>query len=199
MTAARYLFRAELRRGGWRFVVVTSLLLGLVGGLALLAGAGARRTASAFDRLERATLTSTLLVNPEETAAAPPDQLRKLPGVEAVSAAHGLIVIPVGRTEPFADVAWLAGADDSWFRDVDRPVAREGRLPDQSRPDELFANPGAAEANGLRVGDTIDVVAVSPDEIRQEWTEAQFGEAVRAGKLGEGSAPSPRRHRCCDG
>ena len=185
MNAARYLFRAELRRGGWRFVVATSLLLGLMGGLAILAGAGARRTASAFERLESATLTSTVLVNPEDPAAAPPDQLRKLPGVEAVSAARGLIVIPVGRTEPFNDVAWLAGGDDSWFRDVDRPVAREGRLPDQSRPDELFANPGAAKANGLRVGDTIDVFAISPDEIRQDGTEAQFGEAVRAGKLGK--------------
>ena len=185
MSAARYLFRTELRRGGWRFVVATSVLLGLVGGLALLAVAGARRTASAFQRLERATLTSTLLVNPEDPAATPPDQLRKLPGVEAVSAAHGLIVIPVGRTEPFADVAWLAGGDDGWFRDVDRPVVREGRLPDQSRPDELFANPAAAKANGLRVGDTIDIFAISPDQISPDMTEAKFGEAVRSGKLGK--------------
>ncbi len=185
MNAARYLFRAELRRGGWRFVMAASVLLGLVGGLALLAGAGARRTASAFERLERATLTSTLLVNPEDPDAAPPERLRKLPGVEAVSAAHGLIVIPVGRREPFGDVAWLAGADSSWFRDVDRPVARKGRLPDQSRPDELFANPGAAKVTGLRVGDTIDVVAISPDEIRADMTEAQFGEAFGAGRLGK--------------
>ena len=195
MSAARYLFRAELRRGGWRFVIAASVLLGLVGGLALLAGAGARRTASAFERLERATLTSTLLVNPEDPAAAPPDRLRKLPGVEAVSAAHGLIVIPVGRTDPFGDVAWLAGTDDSWFRDVDRPVVREGRLPDQSRPDELFANPGAAKATGLRVGDTIDVFTISPDEIRADMTEAKFGEAVSAGKLGKAARLLECRHR----
>ena len=185
MSAARYLFRAELRRGGWRFVVATSVLLGLVGGLAVLAGAGARRTSSAFQRLERVTLTSTVLVNPEDPAAAPPDQLRKLPGVEAVSAAYGLIAIPFGRTDPFEDVAWLAGVDASWFRDVDVPVVRNGRLPVQSRPDELFANPAAATAIGLRVGDTIDVATISPDEIRPDMTEAQFAEAVRAGKLGK--------------
>ena len=66
-------------------------------------------------------------MNPEDPAAAPPDQLRKLPGVEAVSAAYGLIAIPFGRTDPFEDVAWLAGADASWFRDVDVPVVRKGR------------------------------------------------------------------------
>ena len=60
---------------------------------------------------------------------------------------------------------------------------REGRLPDQSRPDELFANPGAAKSTGLRVGDTIDVVTVSFDQIPDDMTGAEVGEVL--GKLGK--------------
>ena len=56
MSAAHYIFRSELRRGGWPFVVATSVLPGLVARLAHLARPAARRTASAFERFELADL-----------------------------------------------------------------------------------------------------------------------------------------------
>ena len=187
MNAARYLFRAELRRGGWRFIVALALLLGIVGGASLLAAGGARRTASAFERLEDETRAGDVLVNPnsEEAQAVTAQRLQDLDGVAAVSHAGGIVALVDGTVNQ--DVAFLEGLGAGWFSTVDRPVVRDGRLPDQSRPDELFANPDGARAMGLEVGDTVDLVYVSADELQRDGaagTTDELIQMVNSGAIG---------------
>ncbi len=186
MRAARYVFGAELRQGGWRFVAGTALLLGLVGGGALLAASGARRTASAFERLERQTLAGTVLVNPNSEGAVKAvttDRLRSIDGVAAVSHGGGIIAFVNGNLN--MAVAYLQGSGPEWFTEVDRPVVREGRLPDQSRPEELFTNPTGAKALGLKVGDAVDLLTVSADEMpSQQGSLDQLLSLIDSGAIG---------------
>jgi hypothetical protein len=56
-------FRAWLRQR-WRAAVGLALLLGLIGGVALSAAAGARRTATAYPRLLRWSHAADVLVVP---------------------------------------------------------------------------------------------------------------------------------------
>jgi hypothetical protein len=190
MTAALYRFRSELRHGGWRFVVGVSVLLGVVGGMSLLAATGARRTASAFERLEVATRAGEVLVNPNDEElrqALPPEQLARIDGVSELAEAEGMLVVIDGRV---VDAAVLTSTSSSWFRDIDVPVVREGRLPDQSRPDELFANPEGARVAGLEVGEQVDMVVISPDELtddllRGDDSQENIARLARTGAVGE--------------
>ena len=52
MRSVAFLFRSWLRQR-WRAALGLALLLGLIGGVALTAAAGARRTATAYPRLLR--------------------------------------------------------------------------------------------------------------------------------------------------
>lgn len=181
MTAALYRFRSEFRHGGWRFVVGMALLFGLVGGIALVSAAGARRGTSAFDRLVDATNASHVLVNAEDEETAElvkPDVLRAIDGVEEVTLAHGVLALIDGKVKEAAVLA--PGPGSVWIDEVDRPVVNEGRLPDQSEPDELFANPSGAATAGLRVGDSVEVTVVSSDELTAEAQDAAAIERLAA-------------------
>ena len=153
--------------------------------MALLAAAGARRSASAFERLEQETLASDVLVNPnseESTRALTPERLRADPEVEAAYQANGIVAVVDRRV---TDTAFLAGVDGTWFTGADRPVVREGRLPDQSRADELFANPDGAASLGLRVGDEIALVTVSSAELPdQPGSTEDLLRRVDSGQMG---------------
>jgi hypothetical protein len=194
MSAAWFRLRIELRRGGWFVVAGMVLLLGVTGGTVLVAAAGARRGASAFERLQHQTRASTILVNPnwrtdDDVAArvrSMAGQVRSLPGVDAATTVMGLVVVPAGaRADRLDGLAFLAGSDEASLRDVDVPVVRAGRLPHQDRPDEAFANPAGAAAAHLHVGDSLDVVAISATDMRQDvQSNDQLLAEVRAGRLG---------------
>jgi hypothetical protein len=85
--------------------------------------------------------------------------------------------------------AVLAG-DDHMLQTIERPKVRHGRLPDPSKPYELFANPSGAASLGLRVGDSIDLYilpdSVRPDQLRADEVDPR--QAIAEGKLG------PRHH-----
>lgn len=181
MSAASYCFRAELRSGGWRFVVGTAVLLGLGGGTALLATAGTRRTASAFERLERATLSAHVLINPDNqeiTASLTDGRLADIEGIEGINFAHGLLALFDGHLTETATIQPTPGNGTNWFSDIDRPVVREGRLPDQSRPDEAFASPAGARSAGLDVGDTFELTILSFDDLDAIFEEPGDGSSV---------------------
>ena len=68
--------RADLRTR-WRALLSLALLLGLVGGVALTAAAGARRTDTAYSRLlswANASQVTIMVTNSESTVPAPRDQ-----------------------------------------------------------------------------------------------------------------------------
>jgi hypothetical protein len=183
-TAAWYRLRAELRTGGWTFVAGMVVLLGAVGGSVLVAAAGARRTASAFERLEDQTKAATVLVNPDDWTKVSPSVLRHLPGVQAASVSVGLMVMPSHMTHPLSSLAFLADTG-SGFGTVDQPVVRAGRLPRASRPEEVFANPAGARALHLRVGDEMDLRVVSPAELGPyEQDPTAMLAATQAGRIG---------------
>src|SRR5688500_18590235 len=113
MGGTLYRFRAEMRHGGWRFVLVTALLLGIGGGIALAAIAGARRTETAFTRMEDATFAADVLVNPDDIETfneLTDERIGAIPGVETWGRVYGILTIPTDGS--FIESAFLAAADD---------------------------------------------------------------------------------------
>jgi hypothetical protein len=86
-------------RGVWRQVLALALLAGLLGGVALGAVAGARRTASAYGQYLAAIKASDVFVNvpgtlPGMAATRPYELISALPGVVAHAAYIGLSGAP---------------------------------------------------------------------------------------------------------
>lgn len=137
------------------------VLLGLVGGVALAAAAGARRTATAYDRMLAQVAPYDVLVNPDEgsESALTPGDIAELPGVTAVGTLLGVPVVPVDADgEPNLDGFTVALADGVAGREVGVPLMDEGRLPEAS--DEVLVSPTFAEEHGVGVGGTVPMLMV---------------------------------------
>jgi hypothetical protein len=175
----RVTFRDRL--GGYLAVL---LLVGLVGGLAMGAVAGARRTQSSFP----AYLAST---NPEDlevmTAVFNPNigsnsgynaslvvKIARLPHVKRVAtftifnpnvvalkvpnASNGGGIAPAARHQPAGEQpATLGGSADGQYSTLNRPFVTRGRLADPSRVDEVVVTPGEARIAGIHVGSVIPI------------------------------------------
>src|SRR3954471_778738 len=102
MPAVWLRFRAELRTR-WRALLAVPWLVGLAGGAALAALAGARRTDTAFDRLVARTDTADLLVNPDDgtDSALTEDDVLSLPQVVAGGRVDGIAVAPANARNTF--------------------------------------------------------------------------------------------------
>jgi len=101
MRGALYLGRGTGRRT-WRAVLALALLGGLLGAVALAALAGARRTATAYDRYLRASRASDALINvpgllPGVPPLEPSDRIAALPAVQSAATYIGLNCLPVVR------------------------------------------------------------------------------------------------------
>jgi hypothetical protein len=101
MRGALYLGRGTGRRT-WRAVLALALLGGLLGAVALAALAGARRTATAYDRYLRASRASDTLINvpgllPGVPPLEPSDRIAALPAVQSAATYIGLNCLPVVR------------------------------------------------------------------------------------------------------
>jgi ABC-type antimicrobial peptide transport system permease subunit len=187
VTAVRRLFGLELRSGGWRFVLVVALVLGLGGGAALAALAGARRTSSAFERLERYTRAADVLVAPDLMSELPAEAIRGLPEVAEAGTAYGLLATtPDGK---FVETPILAVDDDRVGRTIERPKVLRGRLPAPGRSDEIFANPDGAAALGADVGDRVELL-IAPEDIDPSLFEAGPEEIARLAGTGGIAPPS---------
>ena len=145
---AWYRFRSTLRRR-WTGYLAITLLLGLVGGLAIGSVAAARRTQGAYPVYLAATNSSDLTVltglsGPGGTPGYDPALIRKiaaLPGVRDVASYAGLNVAILGLDGQPVAAPYIAGPlpgslDGAYFT-TDRVTAVQGRLPDPSRPDEI--------------------------------------------------------------
>jgi FtsX-like permease family len=160
---AWYRFGRTLRRR-WTGYLAVTLLLGLVGGLAIGSVAAARRTQGAYAAYLAATNPSdlTVLTGLSGTGGGAsgydPAVIKKiaaLPGVSHV-ASYGELNVAIldlnGQPVPAPYIAGsLPGSLDGEYFTTDRVTAVEGRLPDPSRPDEI-----AIDAKGtpgsVRVG-----------------------------------------------
>ncbi len=164
-----YRLRSQLRHH-WTGLLGLAVLVAVLGGIVLATTAGARRTASAYDRLLTLTNPPELLVSPpgEDTDATPfYDAVGRLDGVRGVRLAAGIPVVPERGTpserlgESIAGGAVLAPFDGMAGSDIGRPHVVDGRLPDPDRPEEVLVSKRFSEHNDVHVGDLIDAVVLT--------------------------------------
>jgi hypothetical protein len=157
MSAVWTWFRVEWR-GRWRALVGLALLIAFATASVQATAAGARRGATAVDRLLEVTEPATLAVLPNR-GAFDWDVVRSLPQVESMSAfaVSGFTVEGIG-TAPDVDPGQIGGfpfVDTEIWNSIERPVVLEGRLPDSSRSDEVAVTANFVDQFDLGVGDRL--------------------------------------------
>ena len=172
LRVSRFRFRATFHRR-WGGLVAIALLIGLLGGLAMGAVAGARRTQSAYPAFLRSTNPSDLVVptavyglTSTKTGYDPVilRQLAHLPHVERVAASGGLNAAPLrangtelpppANTPANFEVSTDASISGLYV-DTDRVAIGEGRMLDPSRANELVVSAPVARLFGVHVGSVL--------------------------------------------
>ena len=160
--------RHEVRRRGLALLLL-GLAAGVLGAIVIGALATARRTATAYERLEDASNIDDVraLVFGDPALA---DDVGRLPGVTAA----WTTTMAVGRVDGPGLVysALLTGPPppDGLFT----PVVISGRHPAADAPEEVLVTEAYADAFDLRPGDTITLSFLTADEIAQ--FDTGFGE-----------------------
>jgi hypothetical protein len=182
--------RAQLRRRRGATVALV-LLVGLAGGLVLVAAIGASRTRTAMTRFVAYSHPEDVFVVVNGPQGDPSDpgvfarglatrrRVLALPQIEAAGRAPYLFLSPdragaeVGSINPFG------AADANAFRTLDRPLVLEGRLARLDRPDEVVVDDLTAARRHLHVGSRVPMWAFS----------AQQNQATN--ESGSGKIPAP--------
>lgn len=166
--------RASLRRNLPALIGI-AVLLGALGGLALFAAAGARRTQSAYPRFLWSTNPSTMVVDVGGLDDGGYDALRQiaaLPGVEQARAYAGFYAAPwVNGQFDLSQNFEAIGSIDGRFFVQDRFTPLDGRLADPARDDEVMVNEEAARQFGYHVGQRIDFATVSRADVETPTTD----------------------------
>jgi ABC-type lipoprotein release transport system permease subunit len=156
--------RAELR-GRWTSSLVIVLLIGLAGGVALTAAAGARRTETAYPRFLKATKTEDYLVSAKNSgpaAEAVYAGIAKLPEVEESGVVDGTPTFYLRgprRVDP--SVQTVASVDGRAGYSVERLHMLEGRPPRRVRPFEAAVSLQFSKKYGIHTGDTVRFIRVN--------------------------------------
>jgi hypothetical protein len=167
-----YLARTGARRrlGSGLGLVV---LVGLTGAVVLAAWAGARRTATTYERLQESVHQPELTVATEgDPASFDPTIAVDGPGVSKAGIANGYpmaMLTDDGRVDLATQTALIAPRDETAFYDINLPVIVEGRMPDPDRPYEIIVNE-AMRDQGYGLDHDVHVCLVD------------FGEAVAFGQ-----------------
>ena len=154
------------RRRSGLFALI--LLIGVLGGLAMGALAGSRRTQSSFATYLESTNPSNLslgtaLLNPAlgyDTGINPSlvRAISHLPLVRAVRSYDGFngsqLTASGTPRNTNANVNYLGSVDGEYF-DQDRVSVTHGRMADPGRADEVMMTPDAAHALHWRIGETL--------------------------------------------
>src|SRR3954452_10406573 len=166
MRAVAMLGRSELRRR-WRSLVVLTLLVGFSGAVVLALVAGARRTESSLARFERASKSADVEFDAGEVTPAQVDELRRVPGVEAVAQLQQLTLI--SRTGPFTNqfLPTAAQIDRRFGTDIDRARIIEGRAVHLDAVHEITISESLASLLHVGVGDELSFASFSPSDVEQ--------------------------------
>jgi hypothetical protein len=161
MTVTAAWLRLELRRR-WRSLTVLALLVAFATTVVLGSVAGARRGASATDRLLDRTLPATATVLPNQPGF-DWNKIRALPGVAAVGTflVSGLDADGVSAEEGVQ----FPPADTESLRTIERPIVLAGRMFDMSRVDEVVVTARFPVSYHKGLGDTITLRLATPQEI----------------------------------
>jgi hypothetical protein len=153
--------RSALRRS-WRQATVLALIIGILGAVALGALAGARRTATAYDRYLTSINASDAFVNvpgvlPGMPVTRPIDLISALPGVISHATYVGLNAFPVldGKVDYDYLTSSINGSLDGEYFRQDRASVLAGALPPSDSTTTAVLTPGAARALGVGVGGTV--------------------------------------------
>jgi predicted lysophospholipase L1 biosynthesis ABC-type transport system permease subunit len=165
--------RAELR-GRWPAWIAVVVLVGVVGGLVLGAAAGARRTATAFDRMLATNDTSDVLVNPNfgSFSALDPAEVAALPGVVRtgiIEGGGGIVVAADGSLDGGPQV--FVQRDPWVLVGSDRPRVVDGELFDPHDAGGVVVSDYVAERHDLEVGATLTLGTMTMEEL-EAWEEA---------------------------
>jgi hypothetical protein len=168
---AWYRFRTTFRsrRGGYLALI---LLIGLVGGLAMGAVAGARRTQSSYPTFFASTNPSDFIFlsavfNPASGGTTGYDptvlaQIARLPHVKGVESQGSLQELQLGADgAPISTsgtaVDYLDGAIDGEYFTQDRVTVVAGRMANPADPDEAVLNAADAGVGGIGIGSVIPI------------------------------------------
>jgi len=165
----------------WRAMLVLGLLVALSTTTVLTSVAGARRGASAVDRLSAVTLPGTAVVVPNQ-----PDfnwdRVRALPEVAALTKFPAYASLTIVEA-PDDSLTPLVPADAAGMRTIERPVLLTGRLADPARPDEVVVTPAFVGRTGRGCGDALTLQLPTPDQAeanaRAGFSEPPSGPRVR--------------------
>ena len=187
MTAVWTRVRAEARTRA-RSMVVLAVVLGLAGGAALTAFAGARRTDSAVDRFLAYAHSTHAFVGADPSVY---PQIGRLPQVEAWDEAAYMLMgtrTPGQQSGPGLGSIAVVRAGNGF-----RPLMLAGRLPRLNRVDEVLINASAATNQKLHVGSVLHLRSFSPDQVDDALKGAQLeptGPPATVRVVGVGRFPS---------
>ena len=148
------------RRGSY---LVLMVLVALLGGVAIAAVAGARRTQSSYSTFLAGTNPSDLMLG---TAQYAPDQgsdagydptvvneIRRLPLVKHAESMADLDAFPLHADGTLDNISVPTnGSVDGLFLNQDRVTVTQGRMPDPTRPDEMVMSADIARHFHLHPG-----------------------------------------------
>ena len=170
-----YRLRADVRVR-WRALALLAVLVGVGGGVALTAFAGARRTAAAvpqmlaYSRSDDGSVAfggfcpPPTVTGPAARSLAPlPAAARvlRLPQVAAYMRAPNLFFSTSASGSGVGSFSVTASGDVQGFRAIVRPLMVAGRFPDPPRPFDAAVNELAAERLHLGVGSRLTLYAYS--------------------------------------
>ncbi len=165
--AVRYRIRSGLR-SGWASRLAIVVLVGLAGGAVMTAVAAARRTDSAFDRMVAENRTADALINPDSGtgSALTMSIIESLPSIARAGRIDGANVLPA-HASSLKDIVNAPAMMIPSHGDTDtfnRKRLDSGRMPDPSKPYEVYVERWYADQHHLKVGDRIPVRAVTGPE-----------------------------------
>src|SRR5688572_13349244 len=153
--------RSDVERR-WRQVGLLALVVAVAGVVVLSAAAGARRTASSFDRFTVSTRSYDVLVFFREVGPSTAAHVKAISGVEAVALVHA----PAVQLANGTFVAAGAPTDDVVFRDIARTRIVAGRDVAAGAAEEIVIGEPLAQQQGLGVGDSLELVTFTPAQIQ---------------------------------
>ena len=175
MGAAWLMLRADLRRR-WRPMLAMAVLTGLVGGVILVAAAGARRTETAFPRFLSRSHAADLLVSPARSGFGGYFRaVARLPQVASADTVAFLqMSLPGPGASPFSGLVAEASLSGGEGVAINRVKVLAGRIFNPADPHAVMISPVLADREHLRPGGTLHLIGYP-----QRQGSADIRQAVR--------------------
>ena len=186
---AVYRLRATLPRR-WGGYLALTLLVGLVGGVALGSLTAARRTYASYPAFLASTNPSDLFVLPQTSSPEPGlvNRLARLPHVRSAEEGEQInaaTLTPRGKVQTVLETqVELVASPNGLFTDQDRLKIIKGRAADPARADEVVATNEAASVLHLHVGQRIPVGIVRSSSQNEQLYRRTKLTVVGIGVLG---------------